>query len=195
MGAVGGQNEKRNWVGLLIPFCRLDMFKIRQQLLKQKLAADPYYRFQSLAEVTIAGEMGVRIEVNEATVDDWLRLPGISIHQARQLVTLVQSGLSFLAIEDLAAALNLPIQQLKPLQPILSFTYRDPESLLNPAKVPINQATVEQLQGLPFMTPAIAAQIVQSRQQQGRFQHLADLQQRLNLPPEVIAQVMHFIQF
>lgn len=64
------------------------------QSLNQRLQ-DPYYRFQSVEELRLAAVLGVRLDVNQASVDDWLRLPGLSIHQARLLVTLNQSGCSF----------------------------------------------------------------------------------------------------
>lgn len=171
------------------------MLNFRRQVLKRRLDTDPLYRFQSLTEVAIASELGVKIEVNQATVDDWLRLPGLSIHQARQLVELTQLGMQFLALEDLAAALNLPIQQLKPYAPLLSFTYTDPDSLLSPAKITVNQADLDQLLSVPFMTPAIAAQILENRQQAGAYRNLADLQKRLNLPLGLISQLLHYLQF
>jgi hypothetical protein len=46
------------------------------QLLRQKITNDPYYRFESLSEIKIASEHGIRIDANTAAVDDWLRLPG-----------------------------------------------------------------------------------------------------------------------
>ena len=47
------------------------------QILKSKVAADPYYRFQSIAEIQAAAALGLAIDVNTAGVDDWLRVPGI----------------------------------------------------------------------------------------------------------------------
>ena len=109
--------------------------------LRSKIKNDPYYRFQSLEEIAIAAQLNIKIEVNSATVDDWLRLPGFSIRQAQTLTALTASGVQFYAIEDIAAALNLPVQRLQPLAPILSFTFADPESLLAPTRVNINTAT------------------------------------------------------
>lgn len=85
---------------------RLVQWTQQQGPLRAQILADPYYRFQSLAEVALAAELGISIDVNQASVDDWLRLPGLSIHQARQLVQLTQNGVQFYAIEDIAAALS-----------------------------------------------------------------------------------------
>ena len=53
------------------------MMNLRRQSLKRRILNDPFYRFQSLEEVAIAVELGIKIEVNQATVDEWLRLPEI----------------------------------------------------------------------------------------------------------------------
>lgn len=171
------------------------MVNFRRRALQRRLQNDPYYRFQSWQELAIAGELGLRIEVNQATVDEWLRLPGLSIHQARQLKQLSTMGVQFLALEDLAAALNVPVQQIKPWEPILSFTYADPDSLLTPPKIPVNQADLNQLLTVPHLSPAIATALLQEREIGGDYRNLEDLQKRLGLPVALITQLLHYLQF
>jgi DNA uptake protein ComE-like DNA-binding protein len=171
------------------------MFNLPRQRLRCRLQQDPFYRFQSWAEVAIAAQLGVRIEVNQARVDDWLRLPGFSIHQARQLSQLTVAGVQFLDLEDLGAALGVAPQQLEPLKPILSFTYCDPDSSLLPQRLPINQANAQQLSTIPYLSPGLINQILAERQRGGPFTHLADLQQRLHLNGELVAQLMHYLQW
>ena len=96
--------------------------------LKAKLRRDPMMRLSSAAEVVVAADLGVRIDANQATVDDWLRLPGLSIHQARTLVRLSQNGVVFYALDDVAAALGLAPHHLTSLAPILQFCYYDEAS-------------------------------------------------------------------
>lgn len=163
--------------------------------LRNKILNDPYYRFRSLEEITLAAQLGIRINVSQAGVDDWLRLPGISIHQARMLVELVGMGVELLSIEDLAAALTVPVARLKVWEPILEFTYYHPESLLAPPKINPNTASIEQLKTLPLVSEILAAQIIQERQAQGLFKNLVDFKQRLGLDSPDIAQLMHFLQF
>ena len=62
------------------------------QAIKVKIQHDPYYRLQSVQEIVIAAQLGMTIDVNQASVDDWLRLPGLSIHQARTLFDLTSLG-------------------------------------------------------------------------------------------------------
>lgn len=153
---------------------------------------DPNYRFQSVAEVQRAAARGIRFDVNQATVDDWLRLPGLSIHQARLLVELNRAGVQFYSLDDVAAALNLPVQRLQALAPILQFCdYSASEEL---PRLDLNQATLEQLLQLPGLTQPLAQAIVQDRQQRGCYRNLSDFQQRLQISGAVLADWMHWLR-
>lgn len=163
--------------------------------IRVRLQSDPYYRLQSAEEIAIAAELGIKIDVNLATVDDWLRLPGISIHQARSLVELAHIGVQFCCIEDIAAALGVSVQRLKPLQPILSFCYYDPESDLTPQPINPNTASLEQLTQIPAIDLFLARAIVQNRQEGGAYRNLADLQRRLSLSPQLLTDLMYYLRF
>ncbi len=170
--------------------------KTRAQKLRQKLLNDPYYRLKSAEEIAIAIEVGIRIDANQATVDDWLRLPGLSIHQARTLVELARSGVKFYCIEDIAAALSLPAQRFKPLENILIFGYYDDDSLdsityvVNP-----NTATIESLLKVPFIDSSLAQALVDNRNAIGPYRNIVDFQKRLNLSGEILAQLMYYLRF
>lgn len=164
------------------------------QVLRTKLLNDPYYRLQSTAEIAAAAALGIQIDVNQANVDDWLRLPGLSIHQARSLVELCQSGVQFYCLEDIAAALNVPLQRLKPLQPVLKFCYYD-ETLCTTHLVNPNTATVELLAQIPVVDLSLAKAVVQNRISTGPYRNLVDFQRRLSLPGHVTAQLMYYLRF
>jgi DNA uptake protein ComE-like DNA-binding protein len=155
--------------------------------------SDPYRRFSSVEEVQRAAARGAQIDVNRATVDDWLRLPGLSIHQARSLVSLSQSGVQFHCLEDVAAALSLPLHRLKPLEPILLFCYYDTDGLDTIQRLNLNQASMEMLARLPGIDPFLARRIVHNRQFYGAYRNLADLQRRLALPADQMATLMHYL--
>jgi DNA uptake protein ComE-like DNA-binding protein len=171
--------------------------ELKSQLhpLRVRLLNDPYYRLQSLEEVRLAAELGVRIDANQASLDDWLRLPGLSIHQARSLVSLTQSGVSFHCLEDVAAALSLPVQRLRPLEPILQFCYYEAESVYSIQPLNPNLASMEMLTRIPAVDLFLARAIVQNRQRYGSYTNLADLQRRLNLPGQLTADLMHYLCF
>jgi DNA uptake protein ComE-like DNA-binding protein len=171
------------------------MFKLSQMGLKNKIANDPYYRFQSLPEIAIAVELGIRIDVNQATIDDWLRLPGLSIHQARSLVELVRMGIQLYCLEDVAAAISVPVQRLLPYEQILAFAYYDRFSSLSPERINPNTATFEEILCLPGLNANLAAILLENRQENGRYCNIVDLQRRLNLDRELTSQLMHYLQF
>jgi DNA uptake protein ComE-like DNA-binding protein len=169
---------------------------LKLQKLRAKLLNDPYYRLQSGEEIQIAAKLGIRIDANQATVDDWLRLPSLSIHQARSLVELSRSGVKFYCIEDIAAALSMPVQRLEPLNPLLIFSYYDHESLDKPALlVNPNIATIEQLTKIPFIDLSLAEAVIQNRLLAGCYLNLADFQRRLELSGEAIAHLMYYLRF
>jgi DNA uptake protein ComE-like DNA-binding protein len=167
---------------------------LQLQTIRNRLLHDPYYRLQSNEEIAVAAALGIRIDVNQASVDDWLRLPGLSIHQARSLVQLSRSGVQFYCLEDIAAALNVPLQRLKPLEPMLKFCYYDdaisPSQRINP-----NTATVENLVQIPAMELTLAQAVVENRTLGGPYRNLVDFQRRLSLPGQLTAQLMHYLCF
>lgn len=171
------------------------MFELSQIGIKKKIASDPYYRFQSLREIAIAAELGIKIDVNLATVDDWLRLPGFSIRQARSLVELVGMGVQLLCLEDVAAAIGVSVLHLQPYEPILTFAYYDRLSPLSPVKININTASETELIEIPEITNHLARSIVANRQQQGKYRHVADLSSRLKLDGNLVSQLMHYLRF
>ena len=165
------------------------------QTIRNRLLNDPYYRLQSLEEIAVAVSLGIQIDVNQATVDDWLRLPGLSIHQARSLVQLSHAGVQFYCIEDVAAALNIPLQRLAPLTPLLKFCYYDAETSLSLRRINANTATVEELIQMPAMNLALAQAVIENRQMAGAYRNLVDFQRRLSLPGHLTSQLMHYLSF
>jgi DNA uptake protein ComE-like DNA-binding protein len=171
------------------------MFKLSEIGIRKKIANDPYYRFQSLSEIAIAAKLGIKIDVNLATVDDWLRLPGFSIRQARSLVELVRMGVQLVCLEDIAAAIGVSVQHLQPYEPVLAFAYYDRLSPLSPVKTNINSASIAELTNIPAIGCELAQEIVFQRQQQGKYRNLIDLSTRLNLDSDLTAQIMHYLRF
>lgn len=170
------------------------MFKLSRIRIRNKIANDPYYRFQTLPEIAIAVELGIKIDVNQATIDDWLRLPGVSIHQARSLVELVSSGVQLVCLEDVAAAINVPVRRIEALKPILTFAYYDRLSSLNPEKINLNLASAKKVATIPGISPDMAQKFVEERQR-GKYRNIVDLQHRLDLDRDLISQLMHYVRF
>ncbi len=172
-----------------------DVFNLNRLKIRDRLLNDPYYRMRSLPEILVAAELGIQIDVNQASVDDWLRLPGISIHQARSLVDLVGMGVQLLCLEDIAAAIGVPVHRLKPLEPVLAFIYYDPQSLITPQRLNPNLASQKELSSIPILENSLAKKIVSNRKKNGNYRDLADLQRRLKLNGEAISQLIYYLQF
>ncbi len=182
-----------NWLNHLTQ--RRELASRRPLSRREQLLQDPYYRFQSIVEVQEAAALGVTIDANRATVDDWLRLPGLSIHQAKLLHGLTQAGIQFHCLEDLAAALNVSVVHLKPLAPILRFYYYDPDGAETIQTLNANQATIAQLTTIPGVDLFLARTLVEQRSAHGPYLNLVDLQRRLNLPATLTAGLMHYLRF
>jgi len=165
--------------------------KTQAQMQRSRILNDPYYRFQTVEELQLAASLGIKIDVNRAVVDDWLRLPGLSIHQARTLTELTQAGVPLHSIEDIAAALNLPLQRLKPLEVVLLFCYYDSDSLHTIQPIDANTASVGQLSRIPAIDLHLARLIVHNRP----YRNLPHLKRRLSLSSELTAQLMHYLKF
>jgi DNA uptake protein ComE-like DNA-binding protein len=170
------------------------IFNLKKKAIANKIRNDPYYRFQSLNEIEVAAQLGIKIDVNQASVDDWLRLPGISIHQAKVLVELVRKGIHLVCLEDIAAIVNLPVARLLPLEPILQFAYYDRVSLLSPQKINLNQASLKEILQVPLWDEALASLVISERETRGKYLNFADLQSRLNLDNELISKLIYYVQ-
>jgi DNA uptake protein ComE-like DNA-binding protein len=164
-------------------------------MLQRNRLLDPYYRFRSLIEVQQAAALGIRIDVNKTSVDDWLRLPGISIHQAQLLSQLLEQGIQFCCVEDIAAVLNLPVHRLLPFATLLQFCYYDPQELDAPRRVNPNLAGYETLAAIPGLSTALARNIVRDRIAHGPYSNLAEFQRRLNLSAEQIQTFLSTLTF
>jgi DNA uptake protein ComE-like DNA-binding protein len=171
----------------------LIMFNFRRIAIANAIRNDPFYRFQSLAEIKIAAELGIKIDVNQASVDDWLRLPGISIHQAKILVELVGAGIHLVSVEDIAAAINVSLDRILPLEPILYFAYYDRLSVLSPQKINLNQASLEEIKQVSLLSNQVANLIFDNRKKEGKYRNFADLKSRLNLENDLMSKLIHYV--
>ncbi|MFK8182745.1 MAG: helix-hairpin-helix domain-containing protein [Phormidesmis sp.] len=162
--------------------------------LQRRLQQEPFYRFKSFEELRLAASWGTRIDANTASVDDWLRLPGLSIHQARRLTNLTAHQLFFNGIEDVAAALGLPLPQIHPWDAVLQFCYYDVDHTLEPVALNVNTATADELATVPSIDSFLARAIVHYRRV-GPYQDLPDLQKRLRLKTAVASELLHYLTF
>ena len=167
---------------------------LERELLELKLRQQPGRRLQNAQEVRLAAELGWRLDVNRATATDWLRLPGITADQVDLLIRLQNGGVQLSGAEDLARLLDLPAAVIASWQPLLEYRwYGEPPAAAGPARLDFNQATDRQLQDLGLSSQR-RARLLRERARRP-FQDLADLQQRLQLPPELIESWIGRVSF
>jgi DNA uptake protein ComE-like DNA-binding protein len=141
--------------------------------------------------------LGWRLDVNRASADDWLRLPGIQPGHVDLLLRLQQGGVQLSGLDDLQRLLDLPNSLLAQWEPLLLFRWYGDG--LTPAaathRLDLNRSTAAQLeQQLPQLNAERRARLLRERQRQP-FQDLADLQQRLQLPPDLVEDLIGRVRF
>ncbi|MDM7952631.1 MAG: hypothetical protein QUV07_05365 [Cyanobium sp. CZS 25K] len=157
---------------------------VERELLALKLAQNPGLRLRDAGEVRHAAALGWRLDVNRAGAADWLRLPGCRPEQVDRLIRLQTDGVQWLGPEDLAEGLQVPPGQVRIWLPVLRFQRRDEtRPPLDPPPLAINQASERLLRERLGLGPQRCRRLLQERAREP-FRDLADLQRRLQLPPD-----------
>ena len=170
---------------------------LERDLLELKLRQDPQRRLHDPSEVRLAAALGWRLDVNRASADDWLRLPGITPTQVDLLLRLQRGGVQLSGLDDLERLLELPRSQATAWEPLLLFRWYGDGLPASPApsRLDLNRSSAAQLeQQLPQLNAERRARLLRERQRQP-FQDLADLQQRLQLPAALVESWIGRVQF
>ena len=176
---------------------------IEQELLDLKMRQDPSYRLQDATDARRAAAMGWRLDVNRATPEDWLRLPGCTVAEVDRLQWLRRDGRQLGGPEDLQRLLDLDAERLSCWEPLLEFRWCDTSPPpMSPSAVggasptvDLNRASVADLkQGLPGWPRHSIEALVRERRK-APFEDLGDLQSRLNLPPKPVEALIGRVRF
>jgi DNA uptake protein ComE-like DNA-binding protein len=142
-----------------------------------------------------AANQGWLLDVNRASAAEWQRLPGCTVHQVDLLLRLQRGGVQLSGLEDLQQLLNLDTLTLELLRPLLVFRWYDaPAGLQGPLPVQLNQAGGQLLQEQLGLSPDRCRRLLRERGR-GPFLDLADLQLRLQFPPQVIEAMIGKVEF
>ncbi|MEO1001760.1 MAG: hypothetical protein AAFX65_01460 [Cyanobacteria bacterium J06638_7] len=160
--------------------------QIERELLLLKLRQDPQRRLASAEEVRHAAALGWRLDVNRAGAADWSRLPGITDEQVDLLMRLQAGGVQLSGAEDLQRLLDMPARQLQGWLPVLRFRwYGQPvQSASAVQRLDLNRAGAAQLDQLGLTEERRQRLLVERARRP--FRDLADLQGRLQLPPDLV---------
>lgn len=170
---------------------------LERELLELKLRQNPGLRFQSPVEVRHAAALGWRLDVNRATANDWQRLPGINASQVDLLLRLQRGGVQLSGPDDLQRLLELPADQVASWQPLLLFRWygEGAPATVRPLAVDLNRVAAGELQRqLPQLDDVRRQRLLRERQR-GPYRDLADLQERLQLPPALVEELIGKVRF
>ena len=134
------------------------------------------------------------LDVNRASQEQWLQLPGCSDDTADLLMRLQRGGVQFTSAEDLFRLLELPVDLQALWEPHLVFHwYGDAPPQPTTAALDLNNATPEALQQLNWPENRLQ-RLLQERRRAG-FNDLADLQERLCLPASAVEALIGQVSF
>nr|WP_255111876.1 hypothetical protein [Synechococcus sp. Edmonson 11F2] len=168
----------------LVPESRRDD-SVERDLLALKLAHNPGLRLRSAEEVRQAAALGWRLDVNRATAADWLRLPGCTPSQVDLLLRLQNGGVQLSGTEDLQNLLHVDGELIRSWTPLLEFRWYGDPPAARPAPLDLNRCRAEQLGAQLALDESRCRRLLQERSR-SPFRDLADLQQRLQLPAELV---------
>ena len=168
---------------------------VEQELLALKLQQNPALKLEDAGAVERAAALGWRLDVNRATAADWLRLPGIAADQVDLLLRLQAGGIQLSGADDLQRVLDLSAALVRGWLPLLEFRwYGEPAApLQSTALVDLNQASSQEMGGLG-LDPARLSRLLRERRR-SPFRDLADLQQRLQFPADLVESWIGKVSF
>ena len=135
------------------------------------------------------------IDVNRATAEQWRQLPGCSEVMVDQLVRLQQGGVQFSQIEDLAQLLDISESLCEQWRPHLVFRWHgDAPQLPEQTPLDMNAASPTLLFKTLLWTDERMERLITERRREP-FQNLADLQERLCLPPAAVEALIGRVRF
>ena len=168
---------------------------VERELLALKLQQNPALKLEDAGAVERAAALGWRLDVNRATAADWLRLPGIAADQVDLLLRLQAGGIQLSGADDLQRVLDLSAALVRGWLPLLEFRwYGEPAApLQSTALVDLNQASSQEMGGLG-LDPARLSRLLRERRR-SPFRDLADLQQRLQFPADLVESWIGKVSF
>ena len=135
------------------------------------------------------------IDVNRATAEQWRQLPGCSELMVDQLLRLQQGGVQFSQIEDLAQLLDLSETLCEQWRPHLIFRWHGDAPRL-PEQAPLDlNADSPKMVASALLWPEDRIQRLIAERRREPFQNLADLQERLCLPPAAVEALIGRVRF
>ncbi|MEB3307984.1 MAG: hypothetical protein VKK98_07530 [Cyanobacteriota bacterium] len=167
---------------------------VELELLALRLRQNPGLKLRDASEVRRAAALGWRLDVNRASHADWQRLPGLGPQQADLLLRLQAGGVQLSGAEDLERVLELSAETVAAWLPLLEFRWYGtaPAAPAQP-RLDVNRARPAELEALGLSQERCLR--LQRERARAPFQDLADLQERLQFPPELVESWIGRVRF
>lgn len=133
--------------------------------------------------------VGLPLDVNVASVDQLMAVPGIGATMAGAIVSERRTGGPYRNLDELQRADGIGPTTLERLAPFLVVS--DPRPTPEPGPIDLNAASAATLEGLPGIGPVTAARIVVHRAEHGPFADVDALQAVEGIGPATIEALRH----
>ncbi len=135
------------------------------------------------------------LDVNRATKEDWQKLPGCTKEMAELLIKLQKGGVQLSGAEDLFELIDLPNHLTEIWEPHLVFRwYGNSPPEVKRKFIDLNSANPSELKKALKWPVDRINRLIRERQRLP-FKDLADLQERIMLPPYIIEELIGKAQF
>jgi competence protein ComEA len=144
---------------------------------------------------------GETLDPNRSPEEELDRLPGIGPVTARALVMHREDHGGFHRVEDLLRVPGIGPAKMEKIREYLDFSEGAPVELVGSISrdsvsqkpIDLNRATVEQLESLPGIGPALARRILETREAIGRFRSPYDLLDVPGIGPSTLDRVQALV--
>ncbi len=162
---------------------------------KSSIESELYILKQKQKRINDISKNNFLVDVNRATFTDWAQLPGCTPEMINLLLKLQNGGVQLSGIEDLADILELPIEMVRQWEYHLIFRWYGEPPLLNTVNsLDLNSANLYTIKHTLNWPENRVNKLIKERQRRP-FQDLADLQERLTLPPSSIEKMIGKVKF
>ena len=128
------------------------------------------------------------LNINRASEDEFLFLPGVTRVIARNLIEYRQRRDGFKQIEEILDVKGINRRLFARIRSDISLGLSS-RTLLRPGRVNLNLATHDELCSLPGLTPIVVQRILHQRQRKGTFRFIEDLLQIKGIDYSVLAHI------
>ncbi|MGJ8454123.1 ComEA family DNA-binding protein [Pseudothermotoga sp. U03pept] len=133
------------------------------------------------------------IDVNSASYEDLLEIPGIGPAKAKAVIQFREQNGPFATVDDLTKVSGIgrvTVQRIAPYVKVEGAVITERTKKIN-----VNKATVEELMQLPGIGEVKASEIIKFRQQRGIFSKPDDLLQVPGIGPKTLEKIKDMITF